>query len=145
MAQVAGAQLSCLCGIRKEAPVGGFTLKAGGWPFAKLVLDGTDLRLGPAPIPILALIGACSIIGVPLGIWYLGLVALFVAGIALVGTPRARWPIATLRVHQTRVSGTSRALKFESPASSDALWVWQLPMQRVIANLTAQGVSVLND
>jgi hypothetical protein len=145
MAQSTAAQVTCLCGIRKDAPVGGFTLRAGGWPFAKLMLDGTDLCLGPAPIPIVALIVASSAVGVVVGIWYLGLVALFVAGIAFVGTPRVRWPIATLRVQQTRVNGIARALKFESPNSADPLWVWQLPLDAVVAGLTTRGARVLED
>jgi hypothetical protein len=145
MAQTTAAQLTCLCGIRKDAPVGGFTLSAGGWPFARLMLDGTDLFLGPAPIPIVAFIVASSAVGVAVGIWYLGLVALFVAGIAFFATPRVRWPIATLGVHQTRVNGITRALKFESPNSAHPLWVWQMPLDKVVAGLTTRGARVLHD
>ena len=143
MGQTARVQMTCLCGIRKDAPVGGFTLRAGGWPFAKLSLDETDLRLGPAPIPIAAFVLACSAVGVAAGIWYLGLVALFVAAIALVGTPSVSWPIATLRVQATRANGLARALKFQSPNSADPLWVWQLPVDRVVASLRTRGVEVL--
>lgn len=90
MGQTARGRLTCLCGIRKDAPVGGFTLRAGGWPFAKLSLDETDLRLGPAPIPIAAFLVACSAAGLAVGIWYLGLIALFVGGVSVLGTPRVR-------------------------------------------------------
>ena len=116
------AQFTVLCGIRKEAPLGNFTLRAGDWPFARLTIDQTNLRVGPSIGPLVAFLAAIAALGLVTRAWYLGLIAAGAAAFAVANTPRVRWPLAGLRARREGFAG--RSLRLESPESADPLWVW---------------------
>lgn len=130
-----------LCGVRSSAPSGSFTYGVGGWPFTQAVINPTAVSVGPALWPLIALISTGVVLTLALGRWQP--ILLTIAGLfSWVRTPRRTYPLVTVRVRETTVQLWSRALELSSDVGAEKIWLWFLPVDRFLSEMTRRGVQI---
>jgi hypothetical protein len=130
------------CAIRLSW-AGPYTYGVGGWPLAEVSIDDACVRVGPAIIPLVALMAAGLLLGLALDSWFALLTPAALLSLGII--PRRTFPLSAIRVRETRIRLGSRAVELSTDPGTDKVWVWCLPVDKLLAEIAQHEVTIAFD
>jgi hypothetical protein len=130
------------CAIRLSWS-GPHTYGVGSWPLAEVSIDDAAVCVGPAVIPLVVLTAAGLLLGLALEAWLALLAPAALFSLAII--PRRTFPLSAIRVRETRIRLGNRAVELSTDPGTDKVWVWCLPVDRLLAEIAQREVTIAFD